>query len=163
MLEGMDKKNSYDLFWLSEDIETMSLLFEYSDRYARDLLGFQGTFDRFLFANDLMRSNLRFVMETGHPGLLSEAAEDVFERYYEVDCHKSFDRYRTTRTLPDLARYHMYWVGGAYAYIHYHEDMLSSELIEKIPLEDMIDFYTTGHQLTYEGFYERLKEGGKYL
>lgn len=158
MLEGMDKKHSYDKFWLSEDMDSMGILFEWSDCIAQEHHGFTGVFDRLRLAEDFMNSRLRSVMERGHPGLLSESVEDLFERYVNVDCNGDLSRYRATEEPPKLHEYQMYWVGQAYAYIHYEADMPSCELIKKLPLKDMLHFYITGHQSTFENFYDRIKE-----
>lgn len=158
MLEGMDKKNSYDLFWLDEDIMTMGCMFEYSNIYANQLYGYQGEFDRIKFAEVFMNSGIRAFMETGHPGLLSEAVEDVFVNYVDVDLHKDLEQFRPKEPLPSLHENQLYWVGAMYAYMHYEEDIRSSDLIKKLPLKEMLHFYITGHQLDYAGAYDKLKE-----
>lgn len=154
----MDKKHSYDKFWLSEDMDTMGIIFERSEYIAQKYHGFEGAFDRLRFAEDFMNSNLRAVMEVGHPGLLSEAVQDVFERYVNVDCRGSLERYKATEEPPELHEYQLYWVGQAYAFIHYEADITSRELLKKLPLKEMLHYYITGHQSTYENFYDRIKE-----
>lgn len=158
MLPGMDKKNSYDLFWLRDDMMTMSNLFEYSDRYAQMVYGFTGIWDRFKFAEELMNSAMRHEMDLGHPQLLSESIREVFEAYITVDCNGDFEKYRTVEPNPELAANQMYWVGAAYAYIHYHADMLSKDVYKKLPLEEMLHYYITGHQLDYDQFYDSIKD-----
>lgn len=161
MLEGMDKKNSYDKFWLGEDMMTMGNMFEYSDKFAKERHGFVGEFDRIKFANVFMLSNLRSVMEVGHPGLLSEAVQDVYWRYVNVDCKGSLEQFRATTPPLILHKHQLYWIGQAYAYIHYEADITSRDLIKKLPLEEMLHFYITGHQIDFSNFYERVKDALK--
>lgn len=161
MLPGMDKKNSYDLFWLGEDMQTMGNLFEYSHLYAKNLCGFVGEFDRLKFAESLMTSGIRREMDWGHPKLLSESIEEVFLNYYEVDLGSSLEQFRATEPQPDLYENQMYWAGEAYAYIHYHADMLSKDVFARMPLKVMLHYYITGHQLEFCDFYDRVKEAFK--
>lgn len=157
MLEGMNKKYSYDKFWLRSDMNSLAALFEYSDVYARRKYNFIGKFDKILFVEVFMNSRLRELMEVGHPTLLSEASIDTFEKFIDVDCDGSLKQFRTIERLPSLHKDQLFWVGEAYAYIHYYADLPSKIIVQHLPIEYMLQQYITGHQVSFANFFERIK------
>lgn len=161
MLEGWDKKNSYDKWWLSKDMLNMGRLFEVSAEYCRKFYHIDEQqfehFDRLKFAEDLMYSNIRYEMEKGHPTLLSQAPADSFKKYIDVDLDGDYLRYCNAEETQVFIKNQMYWVGSMYAYCHYHADMLSRDLIKKMPLNYMLEQYHLGHEMGYSVFYDKVK------
>ena len=153
----MEKKRSYDKFWLSKDMENMGYMFEYSDMFAKELYNANANqFDKLKFADIFMRSRMRREMDTGHPWFLSEAAIDSFEKYISVDFNANVSEFYNVKPHVFRKNY-LYWVGWAYAYIHYEADMYSSDIIERLPLSYMIEQYYTGHEMDISVFYDKIK------
>lgn len=91
-LEGADKKNSYDKWWLHQDMENMGYLFEYCDKYCKELFGI--SIDKHKFLNKFLSSNIRYEMDTGHPMLLSQAAKDTVDKFITVDCAGNTEEFK---------------------------------------------------------------------
>ena len=51
----------------------------------------------------------------------------------------------------------MYWIGWMYAYLHYKADIHSRDLVRKMSVQEMLVEYEWGHQLSEEGFYQRVR------
>lgn len=152
----MEKKNSYDEWWLRKDMDNMGYLFEYCDEYCEKLTGKH--INKLKFLNRFMRSNIRYEMETGHPMLLSESAYDSVRRFIEVDLEDNISEFTSSRNEDEVyCHYQMYWVGWMYAYIHFEEDILSSELVEKLPIEEMLELYYLGHEMDRKAVLERVR------
>lgn len=153
----MEKKNSYDSFWLNADMENMGFLFEYCDKFAKRLYGIE-YFDKVKFIKAFMLSDMRKWMDIGHPKLCSEAAVDSFKKFIEVDCNGDILQFRCNKEdVKHFMHYEMYWVGWAYAYIHYKEDIYSADMFKKLPLEEMLRQYTVGHEMDIKLFYEKIR------
>lgn len=109
-----------------------------------------------------MRSNIRYVMEKGHPTLLSEAAIDTIEKFVEVDLDSDLRQFKWTKESADfearLCQNQMYWIGWMYSYIHYEKDILSRDLVELLPIEIMLNLYYCGHQVSDETFMRKIED-----
>lgn len=152
----LEKKNSYDQWWLRKDMENMGYIFEYCNKYCRKLFG--ADIDRKKFLNEFMKSNLRYEMETGHQRLLSQSALDSIKMFIEVDCNNNIEQFRQNQGGGEYYRYHqLYWVGWMYAYLHFQEDILSKDLIKILPLDTMLEHYTLGHEIDKEIYYGHVK------
>lgn len=162
MLEGADKKNSYDLFWLEHDMENMAYLFEFCDKYFEELYGVE--IDRMKFVVDFMKSEMREYMETGNPRMLSQSAKDSIRMYVRTYMKGDIEQYKREEDSDDLylESYQMYWVGQMYALIHYEEDILSYDLMEILPLHEMLHNYICGHQMDEYAYLKRLEATGKF-
>lgn len=152
------RKNSYDKFWLDSDMSNMGHMFEYCDQFALRNYGVRN-FDKLKFINDFMNSPIRKKMELGHPRLISQAAEDTFILYIDVDLKRNISRYNLGEQKPQRFRQdELYWVGWFYAYAHYRADMKSCDLIKKLPLNFMLRQYHLGHEMGVDVFYDKIKE-----
>lgn len=80
----MKKVNCYDEWWLRKDMENMGYIFEYCDKYCKDL--FNVKIDKKKFLNAFMVSRFRYTMETGHERMLSQAGRDSVKMFVNVDC-----------------------------------------------------------------------------
>ena len=96
-------------------------------------------------------------METGHPMLLSQAAIDTVEDYVEVDLNSDLREF-IKQEEREFKHNQLYWTGWMYAYIHYEKDILSKDLIEIIPLEDMLSIYYLGHEMDYSVVLDKLED-----
>lgn len=141
-----EKKNSYDKFWLYKDMENMGYIFEYCDNYCKKL--FDKDVNKVDFIKAFMNSKCRYEMETGHPTLLSQSGYDTVEDFVEVDLDGKLDKFNTNiNENKNFCHNQLYWIGWAYAYIHYEKDILSKDLIKILPLEDMLNIYHLGHEM----------------
>lgn len=121
-----EKINSYDKYWLARDMENMGYLFEYCDEYCKKLYKIE--IDNIKFLQDFLVSDLRKLMEIGHPQLVSESAEDTVEKFIEVDNHGNYENYKGKTTKFYYRQ--LYWVGMMYAYIHYMADIKNNRFSE---------------------------------
>lgn len=150
------KTHCYDKFFLRKDMENMGYLFEYCNKYCKEL--FNVDIDELKFLNAFMKSKCRYTMETGHERLLSQAAVDTVEMFIKVDCDgdaKQFER--TSNSQYDFCYHQLYWVGMMYAYMHYRADMLSKDLIKLFPLDLMLEHYYLGHEMSREAYFDHIK------
>ena len=85
----VEKKNSYDSWWLRKDMENMGYIFEYCDKYCKQL--FHVDIDKKKFLNAFMVSKFRLEMETGHERLLSQSAQDSVKMFINVDCNGNIE------------------------------------------------------------------------
>lgn len=149
------KNNSYDEWWLSRDMDNMAYIFEYSEKYCKKIYGVD--IDQEKFINEFMRSNIRYEMETGHPMLLSESAQDSVEKFINVDNLGNIDKFKRRGKKQYYNDHQLYWIGWMYAYLHYEEDILSRDLIELLPLDVMLHDYYLGHEVSRENYHNRIK------
>lgn len=153
--EGEDKVTSYDKWWLRWDMESLGCMFEFCDRFAYRIYGVQGL-DKLKVLNDFMVSNCRYEMETGYPKLLSQSAQDTFEDFINVDKNGKINQYLDSGVHYNFRERQLYWVGLAYAYIHYEADMLSRDIIQRPPIDYMLQQYYTGHEMDISVFYSKI-------
>lgn len=143
--------HTYDDFWLKSDMENMAYLFEYCDKYCKQL--FRTTIDKEKFLNKFMRSDIRKEMEAGHPKLLSQSAIDFVEDYIEVDCDGDVKQFKCApKQCKKYIHNQMYWIGWMYAYLHHKENIPFEDLVELLTIKDMLDYYYFGHELDLETF-----------
>ncbi len=157
MAQNLEEFICYDEFWLGKDMENMGYLFEYCEEYCREILE-DGQFhlDKEMFIESFMKSDCRALMEIGHPTLLSQAAYDTARDFIEVDNNKEMTGFRLTGKPRDYARNQLYWVGWMYAYIHFESKKRSKEIIEKLPLHEILTDYKIGHEMSKEAYYSKI-------
>lgn len=155
-MKEIKKKNSYDKWWLSKDMQNMGYIFEYCDEYCKDL--YEVNIDKKKFLNKFMRAEIRYKMETGHPRLLSQAAKNSVEKFVTVDCDNDISDLVGGTNVNEYSIDQFYWVGWMYAYLHYEEDVLSKDLISILHLDTMLEHYHLGHEVSLENYHDRVRE-----
>lgn len=144
--------------YLSLDMERLGHLFEFCDVYAKN--NFNADINRYVFADKFMKSELRALMDIGHPKLLSQAAEDTFIDYVEWELKGDIsslfgneDKYKD-----DFVYLELYWIGKMYALSHCKTRLPSKVLIDKLNILQMRHFYVCGHEMSWEVAYDKIKE-----
>ena len=157
MAQNLEEFICYDEFWLDKDMENMGYLFEYCEAYCREILGDeQFLLDKELFIESFMKSDCRALMEIGHPTLLSQAAYDTAKDFIEVDNENEMAAFRLRGKQQEYARYQLYWAGWMYAYIHFQSKERSKNIIEKLPLHEILTDYKIGHEMSKEAYYSKI-------
>jgi len=155
---GLEEYDCYDEFWLNSDLDNMSYIFEFCDKYVRQIKGVDWHIDEIKFLTAFMNSMCRQTMEIGHPKLLSQAAYNTIEAFIEVDCNNDISEFRFTGVeRRKFAHYQLFWVGHMYAYIHYHTKLSSPEIIARRSIEEMLEDYWTGHEMSDENYFDKAK------
>lgn len=156
-MREQDRKHS-DSFWFNNDLKNMAFMFEYCDDFLYRRYKIRGL-NKIKFLDTFMRSELRAIMEAGDPCLSSQSAEDTFKVFIREDYNNdpSLFLYKQGEKRRRFKEYQLYWVGEQYAYINQMEDMSSKVLIDKLPIEFMLECYHLGHELSDDGFYRRIK------
>lgn len=149
------KNNSYDKWWLRKDMENMGYIFEYCAKYCKQSFGTKINTEMFL--TDFMKANIRYEMETGNVQLLSESGRDTVEKFVKIDLDGNLEKYKVDK-LKAYRVNEMYWIGWMYAYIHYEMDMLSAEIIKRLPISRMRKDYKLGHEMSKEVYLKHIKE-----
>ncbi len=149
-----EKVNSYCILYLWEDMQNMGEIFEYCNTYIKK--EYDVDIDEIKLLTAYMKSLNRGAMELGHPRLCSQAPKSTLRMFVNIDLEGNLEPFKRTEEHY-FEENQLYWVGYMYAYLHYHEDIKSIDLVEIMPIEDMLDFYITGHQLSESGFYKRVK------
>lgn len=154
-IKGLEEFVCYDEFWLEKDMENMGYMFEFCDQYCQDLYGVW--IDKIKFLDAFMHSDMRVLMEIGHPRFVSQAAKSTLEIYVDEDFKSDLSAF----AVPEQKRYpeaQFYWVGWAYAYIHFQSKLSSEHIINKLPLVDMLfKYYPGGHSMGIDHFYNNIK------
>ncbi len=148
------KQNCYDIVYLWEDMENMGDMFEYCNKFIKDKFGVE--IDEIKFLTAYMKSLNREAMEQGHPRLCSQAPESTLHMFVTIDLEGNLEAFKRTEEYY-FEESQLYWVGWIYAFLHYEEDIKSKDLVEILTIEDMLDFYITGHQMAESTFYNRIK------
>lgn len=158
MPDDNKKLNAYDEYWLRLDMQNMGCLFEFSTMYCLRMYKY-ANFDVLKFMDTFMRSVFRALMDNGHPKLLSQAAFDTFKDFIEIEMNGHIEEFISKQPLEyNFADRQLYWVGSAYAYIHYKAGMYSLKLIRKLPIDFMLEQYHLGHEMDIAVFYDKIKE-----
>ena len=144
--------NCYDEWWLPRDMENMGYIFEYCDKYCKEL--FNVEIDKYKFLDTFMRSEIRKQMGSGHPMLLSQSGRDTVRKFVLVDLDENLDIYKGESK--NIIENQWYWVGWIYAYIHYKSKLSSKKIVNRLPLKKMLKMYYLGHEQSKETFYDRL-------
>lgn len=145
----------YDKWWLRKDMENMGYIFEYCDKYIREIYGVE--INKLKYLNAFMNSIFRKEMEGGHPKFLSQAARESVEDFIEYEYDNNPKEF-IGNSDREFKYNQLYWVGWMYAYIHFREKLSSKEIIKIIPIEEMLDLYYLGHEMSKEVFYEKVKQ-----
>jgi len=150
----MKLRKCYDEFWLPYDMQKMGYIFEECEAYVKEICGVD--IDKVKFLTAFMKSGIRRVMESGHACLISQSSYDTIEQYIEVDCNGDVSQWRG---IPlELDYNHWYWVGHTYSYVHFRSKMLSADLVDRLPIETLLNGYIWGHQMGEEAHYQRVLE-----
>lgn len=131
-------------------------IFEYCNKYCKQL--YNVDIDKLRLLEVFMNSRFRHEMETGHPRMLSQSAIDSIKMFVNVDCCDDIKQFeKSDSTNNKFMHNQLYWVGWMYVYLHFKEDILSTDLIKLLPLELMIEHYYLGHEMSKETYYEHIK------
>ena len=150
---------SYDKWWLPKDMENMGFLFEYCDKYCLELYNIKINKIKLLTA--FMKSRFRRQMELGHPRLLSQSAKDSLRQWIEVDYDSNlseFVEYESEEPNCEYEYNQFYWVGWIYAYLHYRTGLSSKTIVSRLPIEEMLNHYHLGHEMSKEAYYVRAEQ-----
>lgn len=147
----------YDEFWLDKDMENMGYIFEYCDKYCKEVYNKHFRLDIEKFLTAFMNSEVRALMEIGHPTLLSQAAMTTVEKFIYVDNNGDIEKFKLVGKRKHYREMQLYWIGWIYAYIHYMSKKSSKEIITKLPLDIMLVDYRLGHELSKEAYYRKIK------
>lgn len=156
-LKGLEDFKCYDEFWLYKDMENMGYLFEFCNQYCKELFHINYRIDEKKLISSFMKSDLRALMEIGHPKLLSQAAQDTLEDFIKIDCDGNIEQFKTVGKHVEYKHLQLYWVGWIYAYIHYQSKQPSKIIIEKLPVQEVLRDYKLGHEMDKEVYYDKIK------
>lgn len=145
----------YDEWWLPKDMERMGYMFEYCDTEC--LNRYNTKIDKIKLMTAFMNSDFRELMEQGHPKFLSQASTDSLKQWIQTDYNNDIEEFVTKKDL-EFEHNQMYWVGWIYAYIHFASKLPSKELVKALPIETMIEQYYTGHEVSKENYYDKIKD-----
>ncbi len=149
-----EKVNSYNRLYLWDDMQKMGYMFDNCKKMIDNLFGVE--VDEIKFLTAYMGSLNREAMEQGEPRLCSQATETTLEMFVNINLKGDLGPFIGS-TDYDFEDKQMYWVGYMYAYLHYHEDIKSRDLVKILPIEDMLHLYITGHQMSESAVYNRIK------
>ena len=145
----------YDEWWLRKDMENMGFLFEYCDKYCRELYGVD--IDKKVLLTAFMNSRFRKEMEEGHPKFLSQAAKDSLRQWINVDYEGDLSGFRYTGDEESYNYHQFYWIGWIYAYIHFRSKHSSRDIIAAIPIDEMLEQYYLCHEMDRRVYYNRIE------
>lgn len=141
--------------YVHEEMESMGSLFENCAIFIYKY--FNVNISKLKFVETFMTSHIRKLMDEWHPRLMSQYSSDTIKAFVEVDLNnKDFHKIQGE----DYEYYHeneLRWIGMMYAYMRNEEKISSVELYKKYDLEFMRHFYVWGHQMSFSGAYNRLK------
>lgn len=139
--------------YLDDDMESMGYLFEFCDEYAKKR--YKKRINKEKFVDVFMKAPIRRAMDEWHPKLMSQAAEDTFVNFVDVDLDGDISPIAGKET----ARYHdyeMFWIGQMYAFAkNKRRTVHMIDIYKQFPLDEMRRIYVCGHQLEFEKAYER--------
>lgn len=144
--------------FFNDEMDRMGYLFEYCDKLAESKYGFR--LSKGKFVRVFMNSGVRASMDNFRCSrFFVEPMEFIFKNFIEVDLRGDFSPLELAEGEENdyYAHLELFWIGQAYTYIHHKSGISSECLYEMFPLETMRDYYITGHQLSFYGFYERMK------
>lgn len=155
-IPGLEEFDCYDEFWLKKDMENLGYIFEFCDEYCKKLFGVW--VDKVPFLDTFMRSRMRVLMEIGHPRFVSQAAISTLRMYVEEDFKSDLTQFKIVRRQRHK-EFQFYWGGSVYAYIHFQTKLSSLDIINILPIEQLLtQYYPGGHCMSIEGFYDRISE-----
>ena len=146
----------YDEWWLRKDMENMGFLFEYCDKYCKDLYGVD--IEKKALLTAFMNSRFRAEMEEGHPKFLSQAAKDSLRQWIDVDYEGDLTSFKSAGDEEDYDYHQFYWVGWIYAYIHFRSKDSSRNIVAEIPIEEMLEQYHLCHEMDRGVYYNRIED-----
>ena len=147
----------YDDWWLAKDMENMGYLFEYCDKYCKEIYGVN--IDKIKLLTVFMCSDFRKEMEVGHPKFLSQAAKDSLVQWLRVDYNNNLSLFvNRNKKKVDYADKQFYWIGWIYGYIHFMTKLPSEEIVKKLPITEMLQHYYLGHEVSKQTYYSKIAE-----
>ena len=153
-IPGLEEFDCYDEFWLKKDMENLGYIFEFCDEYCKKLFGVW--VDKIPFLDEFMRSRMGVLMELGHPRFVSQAAISTLETYVEVDYNSDLSKFKILSQRKHK-EFQFYWAGSVYAYIHFQTKLSSLDIVNILPIEQLLtQYYPAGHCTSIEGFYDRI-------
>lgn len=127
---------TYSEAYLEEVVETQGKLFDYVAVTFPD----KDTED---FINAYMKSNTRKYIDEAQAYILTMSVKDLWEYFLETDQYELKSGGSLKGFLPD-------WIGEFYAYYGWYYNILSAELIDKLPLDYLKKAYSGLHDLELE-------------
>ena len=134
----------------------MGYLFEYCDKYCRELYGVN--IDKIKLLTAFMNSDFRREMEQGHPKFLSQSARDSLMQWISADYGNNLEEFETHIDQDEYRENQFYWVGWIYAYIHYRTRRSSRRIVSRLPIEQMLNNYYFGHEMSKETYFARIED-----
>ena len=138
----MVRKNintDWEIFY-SQDMKQMGGLFE---------IAYNRGYNMNVFIPTFMNSKTRELMDNWHPALSNGPIHYIISWFID----EVGDIEKSDLCYPENC---MRWVGMMYAYLIYYTSMSSKELINEIPLDDMLHYYITGHQMEFKTYADKL-------
>lgn len=117
------------------------------------------------FLEKYMNSTGREMMDTWHPRLSQCDAYTLWSYLKMTDKTMEFK----VGDNPEFNDSEVYWYGMAYSFLHYYVSLPFSMLYKLFPFEVIRGLYVWGHQMSWEGFADRLirmyneEVGGDYI
>ena len=145
---------SYDKWWLPKDMENMGYLFEYCDKYCKEIYG--ENVDKIKLLTEFMKSRFRRAMETGHPRFLSQSAKDSLKQWIDADFDGDLSEFSRQNKQDEYHENQLYWVGWMYSYMHFKTRLSSKTIVSRYPIEEMLEQYYLGHEMSKEAFFSHL-------
>ena len=146
-------------YWIDFDMENIGILFENcEDAFKIVTKNDSNKLNIVKFINLFMQSKTRMAMENGSPKMLSSNYCRLMTYVIEIDLNNNWKILKLkTNETNDIYKNSLYWVGQTYSYISCRS-LIPFRFIHKLlTLEDMEKLFITGHQLSFEGFYDRIK------
>lgn len=138
----------YSVIDFKQDFSVMGFFFErVKEAYCKDI-------DIEWFVGYFMDSLFRYCQEEGEYRLNNMDSAEMFSHFMLHE--KPVLKYGGPK-FKSFSHYELYWIGQAYAYLHYKGDIRSRDLVRLMPFQFMREAYITGHQLEFSGFYDRCK------
>ena len=149
----------YDSMWLFFDARNMAHMLEFSNKYAAKSYSIDPSkFDRVLFANEFLTSDLRADwMDEGNSRYCSQSAYDSFCEYISKSCDNTVERFisDTGDNIEDML---LYWVGNTITRIRYKANLSMRDTLRVLSLQDLIDYYYPWHELSFSQVWDRVKD-----
>lgn len=137
-----NKLEDWDALY-TQDMEQLGNLFEYAGNIKRVNMS--------EFTKVFMQSKTREYMDSWHAQFSNEPSVCLWNHFMEVDA-PTIGNDDSVVYYPDELR----WIGQAYAFLHYYCSESSKVLYSILDYSTMCRLYTSGHELSWERFADRL-------
>ncbi|MBR0119707.1 MAG: hypothetical protein IJM01_06235 [Eubacterium sp.] len=137
-------------------MENMGFLFEFCDKYCREI--YETKINKKTLLTAFMNSRFGEEMEEGHPKFLSQAAKDSLRQWIDVDYDSDLSGFEGTEAENKYVDHQFYWVGWIYAYIHFRSKKSSKKIISVLPIDEMLEQYHLCHEMDRSIYYSRIAD-----